>query len=125
MNKRWIFTSVVAAAFAFSAGCNHMMHKEKEEEEEGNEVKMTMDQVPPAVKATLMQQAGGATIKTVDKEEGKNGTVYETDVMQDGKNWEIRVAPDGKLISRKVDNEEGEKSSKKEKDEEDEKEEHK
>jgi len=54
----------------------------------------------------------------------KGDTVYETDVMQGGKNWEIRVAPDGKLISKKVDNEESEKSSKKES-EEDEKDEHK
>jgi len=124
MTKRWIFTSVVAAAFAFSAGCSQM-HKHEEEDEEANEVKMTLDQVPPPVRATLQQEAGTATIKSVDREQTKKGdTVYETDVMQGGKNWEIRVAPDGKLLSKKVDNEENEKSSSKEK-EEDEANEHK
>ena len=122
MTKRWMFTSVVAAAFAFSAGCSQMHKNHEEEEDEGNEVKMTLDQVPAPVRATLEQQAGGATIKTVDQEHPKSGkVVYETDVMQGGKNWEIRVAEDGTLISKKVDNEESEKSSKKE---EDEKEEH-
>jgi hypothetical protein len=128
MKLRWGITAIVAAAFAFAVGCNHMhKSKEKDEEDEGDEVKMTMDQVPPAVRATLMQQAGGAMIKSVDQEHPKSGKiVYETDVMQNGKNWEIRVAEDGTLISKKIDNEEAEKSNKKKEDkEDDEKEEHK
>jgi len=119
MKFRWALVGVLAA----TVGCSSM-HKNKnhEEEEEGDEVKMTMDQVPPAVKATLMQQAGGVPIKTVDKEMSKGKTIYETDVMQGGTNWEIRVAEDGTLISKKVDNEEAEKADKKkEKEEDDEK----
>ena len=89
-------------------GCSHM-HHEKEEGEEGNEVKMTIDQVPPAVRATLEREAQGATIKTVDKEEDHGKTVYETDVMINGKNWEIKVDESGKVVGKRVDNEEGEK----------------
>jgi hypothetical protein len=117
MKFRWALVGVLAA----TVGCSMMnKNKDHEEEDEGNEVKMTLDQVPPAVKATLMQQAGGATIKTVDQEHPKSGkVVYETDVMSGGKNWEIRVAEDGTLISKKVDNEEAEKADQKKEKEED------
>ena len=98
-------------------GCSHM-HHDKEEEDEGNEVKMTMEQVPAPVQETLRREAHGATIRSVDQETSHGKVVYETDVMQGGKNWEIRVRPDGKLISKKIDNEEGEKSGKKDEDDE-------
>jgi uncharacterized membrane protein YkoI len=93
-------------------GCSHM-HHEKEDGEEGNEVKMTIDQVPPAVRAALQREAQGGTIKTVDKEEDHGKTVYETDVMINGKNWEIKVDGEGKVVGKKVDNEEGEERGEK------------
>lgn len=89
------------------------MHHGESEDEEANEVKMSIDQVPSAVRMTIEREANGAMVKHVDMEQNKAGkTVYETDVMMDGKNWEIRVAPDGKLLSKKIDNEEDEKMSK-------------
>jgi uncharacterized membrane protein YkoI len=86
-------------------GCNHQ-HGEKEE---GNEVKMSIDQVPAPVRATLMREAPGATITTVDKEEDKGKVIYEADAMIGGKNWEIKVDADGKVISKRLDNEAEEK----------------
>src|SRR5947208_707878 len=120
MNKRWALVSVLALAVA---GCSHSKKMDKEEEDEAGEVKMQLSEVPGPVRETLMKEAGGAKIGTVDKEESSKGTItYETDVMQGGKTHEIRVAPDGKLISNKIESDEGsEKSGKKEKDEEDEK----
>ena len=103
---RWVLAVVAAAGLM--VGCEHMKHHH-EEEEEGNEVKMTIDQVPPAVRATLQREAQGASIKTVDKEEDHGKTIYETDVMLNGKNWEIKVDGDGKVVSKKLDPEEGEK----------------
>jgi uncharacterized membrane protein YkoI len=100
MKARWIFSAVVAAGLV--GGCSQMKHHH-EEEDEGNEVKMTLEQVPPAVRATLEREARGAAIKTVDKEESKGRTIYETDVMMDGKNWEIKVDQDGKVVSKKLD----------------------
>jgi hypothetical protein len=47
----------------------------------------------------------------VDKETDDGKTVYEADVTLNGHNYEIRVAPDGTLISKKLD-EEGEKGEK-------------
>lgn len=92
----------------------------KEAEESSNEVKLKFDQTPSAVQAGLKREAGGAAIGDVDKEEKGGKTIYETDVMINGTNWEIKVAEDGSLISKKVDNEDAEKKGE-EKDEKDEK----
>jgi uncharacterized membrane protein YkoI len=74
------------------------------EEAEENEVKVPYDQVPAPVKTTLQRESGGATINTVDKEQRHGKTVYEADVKMNGTNWEIVVAEDGKVVSKKVDN---------------------
>ncbi|HZZ43255.1 MAG TPA: hypothetical protein VFE58_09975 [Tepidisphaeraceae bacterium] len=121
MTKRWILAVIASAGLGL--GCSHMHHHDEEDEDEGTEIKMTFDQVPPAVQATLTREANGAMIKSVDKEDRHGHPQYETDVMQDGKNWEIRVSPDGTLISKKIDNEEDEHQGKKDK-EDDEKGEH-
>ena len=118
MSKRW----TIAALAMLAIGCtqNHKNHEGKEEEE-GNEVKMSINDVPAPVRATLQREAQGATITTVDKEESHGKTIYETDVTLNGKNWEIKVDPTGKLIGKKLDEESKEKG---EKDEKEEKEEH-
>lgn len=118
MSTRW----ALVALLALGAGCAHNMNKHDEEGEEGDEVKMTLDQVPAPVRATLKREAGGAEIKSVDKEEQHGKTIYETDVMSGGKNWEIKVDENGRLLSKKLDEEEKEKSSKSEDDEKEEKE---
>ena len=76
---------------------------------EGDEVKISFAECPAPVKATLNKESGNAKIDTVDKETDEGKTIYEADVMIDGQNYEIKVAEDGKLISKKMDNEEGEK----------------
>jgi uncharacterized membrane protein YkoI len=93
--------------------------KEENEEKEAAEVKVPFTQVPPAVQTTLKEEARGATITEVDKEDDDGKTVYEADVDIKGRNYEIKVAPDGTLISKKLDEEkEGdEKDEKGEKDE--------
>jgi len=48
----------------------------------------------------------------VDKEEDKGKVIYEADVMVNGKNWEIKVDQEGKVVSKKLDPE-GEKEEKK------------
>jgi hypothetical protein len=89
-------------------GCA-MVHGEDEEKEE-HEVKVKIEDVPAPVKETLMREAEGHEIKTVDQETVKGGkTIYEADVKLHGHNYEINVAPDGTLISKKLDEEEDEK----------------
>src|SRR5438552_6970768 len=86
MRIRWAIIGLIGLAL----GCSHT-NKTTEagtraspgssEPEEQNEVKMTLDQVPPAVRETLTRESGGAKIGRVDKEMQDGKTVYETDVM--------------------------------------------
>jgi hypothetical protein len=111
MSQRWIWTLALSAGLVGATGCS-MFNKDKEKEE-GNEVKMKFTEVPPAVQKTLTEQAMGQKIDTVDKEMDKGKVVYETDVKEGGKNWEIRVAEDGKLISKKIEEDEKEEKGEK------------
>jgi uncharacterized membrane protein YkoI len=60
---------------------------------------------PAAVQKTLKREANGADINVVDKETKDGKAVYEVDVKIGGKNFEIRVAGDGILISKALDEE--------------------
>lgn len=68
------------------------------------EKKVTLDQVPAPVKATILKEAGNNKITEIE-ETSKDGKVvyFEAEWKLDGKGIEIKVAPDGKLISRKVE----------------------
>jgi hypothetical protein len=109
MSRRWMIASLLALGIA---GASAAVVRA----EEDNEVKVKIEDVPAAVRATLVRESAGAKepIKSVDKETGKKEkkVVYEADVVIDGKNYEIKVAEDGSLISKKLDEEEDEKDAK-------------
>ncbi len=65
---------------------------------------VTIDQVPTAVKATILKEAGDHKIEEIE-EVSRDGKVvyYEAEWKADGKEIEIEVAPDGKLLSREVE----------------------
>ena len=106
MRSKWI---VVLLATCGLIGCANLKAEDKKgEEKEGDEVKISFAECPAPVKATLNKESGNAKIETVDKETDDGKTIYEADVTIDGQNYEIKVAEDGKLISKKVDKEEGE-----------------
>ena len=94
----------------------------KAEEHDSDEVKVAFNQLPAAVQATLTKESGGTAIKDADQETKDGKTTYEADATIGGTKYEIVVAADGTLISKKVDDEsdEGKKGEK----EDDEKEEH-
>ncbi len=75
------------------------------EEEEVDEVKIKLSDCPVAVQKTLKREAGGAKIDAVDKESVDGETAFEVDVNIGGRNYEIKVAPDGTLISKALDEE--------------------
>jgi hypothetical protein len=78
-------------------------------EKEGAETKVKLADCPKPVQDTLTQEAQGGQIGVIDKEEDGGKVTYETDVVINGKNYEIRVAPDGTLIGKKLDEEKDEK----------------
>ena len=89
-------------------------------DDEEDEQELSIDEVPAAVKATLMREAAGGTLKEIDLENEDGQTVYEADVIIDGKEVEIQIAPDGSLLGKEVDNDEDEADDDDDEDEEDE-----
>lgn len=73
-----------------------------------SEKALTIDQVPAAVKATILAQANGATIQEIEMETKDGKTVYEAEVIINGQEVDIVVAPDGTLIGKETeDNDDG------------------
>jgi hypothetical protein len=109
MRGRWLLMLLVSCGL-FGARAATVR---AEDEDEGKEVKIKFSEAPAAVQKTLTDEAKGAKIETLDQETSKSGkVVYEADVKIDGTNYEIVVAPDGKLIHKKIDKEEDEKKGK-------------
>jgi len=66
----------------------------------GDEQKLGLDQVPPAVKATFEKEAKGGAIGDVVKETEKGKTFYEAQITKKGKDRNVSVREDGKVIKR-------------------------
>ncbi|MBN2376289.1 MAG: PepSY-like domain-containing protein [Sedimentisphaerales bacterium] len=79
-----------------------------EDEDNEDEVEVSLDEVPAAVKATILKEANGAEVEEVEKEVEDGKVVYEAEFMVDGQEVEIEVAEDGTLLSREIDNEDEE-----------------
>jgi hypothetical protein len=108
MPTRPILTACAAIALGLTTlGCNHTKHSEEDDEAGETQVKFT--DLPPAVQATINRESGNASIDTVDKEPHDGHPVFEADAKLDGKNYEIKVAEDGTLLSKRLDMEEDEK----------------
>ena len=69
------------------------------------EEELTLEQVPPAVKATILQQANGATITEIERETRDGEVTYEAEFRVDGQTVEIKMAPDGTLLGRQLEDE--------------------
>lgn len=65
-------------------------------------VKLTVKDLPPAVKATLQEQVGDGKIVEVKQMTKKGRVVYHADLLTNGKDWEIDVVADGTLLKNKA-----------------------
>lgn len=83
-------------------------HDDGDDDDDGgdddeNEQRVSLDQLPPAVKATILAEAKGAQIKEIERENTKAGAVYEAEWVENDRQVEIKVAPDGKVLKRQVE----------------------
>ncbi len=95
-----IISLLVAAGLALCIGAVATQQTAEEERE------VSIDQVPAAVKATILAQAGTGTIEDVELGNENGQVIYEADVIIDGQEIEIKVAPDGTLVAKDGENDE-------------------
>jgi hypothetical protein len=102
--NRWLLSGLGVAALAAAITLSV-----RADDKDEHEVKMKIDDVPAAVKATIVYEANGTIVKNVDKETDDGKTIYEADALIGKINYEIKVAEDGTLISKKIDKDDDEK----------------
>jgi hypothetical protein len=94
MNAKGTLAAILAAGLC---GCaNQAPH----EQPETGEVKVRLDQTPPAVRKTIENELVGGQLEDIAREQRDGRTVYETDIIKDGHKWEVVVGEDGKIISK-------------------------
>lgn len=119
---RITFHGVLPLALSVAvAGCtNHYAENDRDDRNEEDGVAVTIDQVPAAVKSALMQASSGGKIDEIDRVTDAGKTMYEADILIDGKKWEVVVMADGTLskraLDRETDGEDGDEDDKDEKD---------
>ncbi len=97
---------VVAAGVPFVLGWTSADPQPVDQGERERDV--TIDEVPEAVRATILREAGDNEIEEIE-EETKNGvTTYEAEWHEGGKEVEIEVAADGTLLEKEIEDDDDE-----------------
>jgi hypothetical protein len=65
-----------------------------------HEVKVTIEQTPPAVQQTIKSELVGARLEDIAKKQRQGKTIYETDIIKNGHKWEVVIGEDGQIISK-------------------------
>lgn len=113
MNVRWILATCLSVGLVGAVSSASAADKQKDEQD----VKIPMDQVPAVVKAAIEKEAKGGKIGSIDKELKKGKAIYSANVTIGGKAYEIKVADDGALVSKKLDDDKEDHEGKNDKDE--------
>ena len=64
---------------------------------------LSRSDLPLAVRDTLDTQTANGKVTDIDDCTRSGITVYYVDATMDGKQWEISIAEDGRLISKELD----------------------
>jgi Putative beta-lactamase-inhibitor-like, PepSY-like len=90
---RHLTRSIVAGSFAsflfVTAGCNH--HKEEAQ-------KVELSQVPAPVMSALNTRFPGNTVDSIEKETENGAVVYDIELKQQGRKYEMDVKEDGTVM---------------------------
>ena len=65
-----------------------------------------MDQLPAAARSTFQKEAQGGEIEELRREKRNGKTIYEGEVVSNGKGTDLRVSEDGTLLKRSAPHEE-------------------
>jgi uncharacterized membrane protein YkoI len=70
---------------------------QKEQKEAGEEAKVQLQSLPPAVRATVESETKNATLRGISKEKEKGKTVYELESMVNGRTRDLMIDSGGKV----------------------------
>ena len=90
--------SLVTCLTLIATGCS--TSNRDREDDDGREVEVTLDQLPPAVRDTLSRESGGAPVGKVMRENENGKTLYEAMITKGGKTWELEVDEAGNVVER-------------------------
>jgi hypothetical protein len=101
---RYVF-AIATAAVLFTSLSTPVVAADKAMDKVGEkapvEAKLTMDQLPAPVKATLEREAKDGTVADIVKQSQNGQTVYEAKVeRKNAKDRYVRVSADGQLVDR-------------------------
>ena len=105
MKGRWWITGTVSIVLLVTMALTGSPAWAEDEQQE-QEQKITMADLPPAVKAGVEQQTAGCTIKKIEKEVKDGQIVYEVEIMKDGKEIEIEFSEAGAVLKREAEEQE-------------------
>jgi uncharacterized membrane protein YkoI len=92
--KQWIMSvAIVIGAVALISGCAMFQKKE-------NSKNISMDQLPPVIKAAAEKETAGCKIIEVEKELKDGKVIYAVTYDEKGTEMEIEYSEDGKLLSK-------------------------
>ncbi len=69
------------------------------------DVTVKIEDCPKAVRETIKKTVGDGKIEEIVKETETGVTLYEVDATIDGKDYELKIAEDGKLVAKKLEQE--------------------
>jgi len=98
MRKNWKLISLLIAA-GLALCIEAVASKQTAEQEK----EVSLEQVPEAVKATILAEAKGGTIDEIEMKTANGQTVYEVQVVVDGeKILELQIAEAGALLKKEL-----------------------
>ena len=97
----------MSARFLFTAGLTIALAACATLDASSGEVKVTVEQTPPAVQQTIKRELVGARLEDIARKQRQGKTVYETDIIKDGYKWEVVIGEDGQVVSRLQEGEAG------------------
>lgn len=64
---------------------------------------ISLNDVPKPVRETILKQAKGGKVEEIEKETEDGKTIYDADIVIDGKKFELKVGENGKLLSKQAE----------------------
>ena len=63
---------------------------------------LKLDELPPAVRATLRRESGGGPVTSIRKDDTATLVLYEAEASIGGQKFQLKIAEDGRRIAKKA-----------------------